>query len=179
MDNYKQVEGKKLDGRLLEIADQSVKGAGDGRISKSDAEKILAAVVDGNIYTNIEKETIQFIHKNFNWTDAAWDWFNEQLKNWKAEFEKPIQMTPAEISKEHFSAEDVLTNASDREVRDHGLRSAMNETYQDHEDITLIVRLANGKRVEVASNYIEYSGQFVELKGGNSIPVRAIEKVEI
>jgi hypothetical protein len=179
MEYYKQVDGKKLDGRLLEIADQSVRGSGDGRISKHDAEKLLAAVIDGNIYTAIEKETVQFIHNNFKWTDAAWDWFNEQLRVWKAEFEKPIPMTPAEISKQHFSADDVITNPTDREVRDHGLRSAMNETYQDHDEITLIVQLANGKRVEVSSNYIEYSGQFVELKGGNDIPVRAIEKVEI
>ncbi len=93
--------------------------------------------------------------------------------------EKPIQMTPAEISQQHFSSEDVLTNETDREVREHGLRSATNETYQDHDDITLIVRLVDGKRVEVTCNFIELSGQFVELKGGFDIPVRAIEKVEI
>ena len=179
MDYYKQVEGKKLDARILTIAEESVKGSGDGRISKPDAEKIFASVADGNIYTETEKETIQFIHNNYNWTDAAWDWFNEQLRNWKTEFEKLIQMTPAEISKQHFPQEDVLTNATDREVREHGLRSATNETYQDHDDITLIVRLANGKRVEVVSNFIELAGQFVELKGGHDIPVRAIEKVEI
>jgi len=179
MDYYKQVEGKKLDARVLSIAEESVKGSGDGRISKMDAEKLFAAVVDGNVYTDIEKETIQYIHNNYNWTDAAWDWFNEQLRLWKAEFDKLVQMTPAEISKQHFSQDDVLVNAADREVRDHGLRSATNETYQDHDDITLIVRLANGKRVEVVSNFIELAGQFVELKGGHDIPVRAIEKVEI
>lgn len=88
-------------------------------------------------------------------------------------------MTPAEISNQQFSHEDVLTDATDREVRDHGLRSATNETYQDHDDITLIVRLADGTRVEVTTNFIELAGQFVELKGGHDIPVRAIEKVEI
>ncbi len=179
MDYYKQIDGKKFDGRLLKIAEASVKGVGDGWISKLDAEKILAAVIDGNVYTTIEKETVAYIHKNYSWTEAAWSWFSEQIKNWEKEFEKPIQMTPAELSKQHFPAEDVLSNNVDREVRDHGLRSATNETYQDHDDITLIVRLANGKRVEVVSNYIELAGQFVELKGGNDVPVRAIEKVEI
>ncbi|MBI1767544.1 MAG: hypothetical protein HY015_05750 [Bacteroidetes bacterium] len=176
---YKLVEGKQLDARLLKIAEDSVRGAGDGRISKQDAEKILTLVVDGNIYSAVEHETLEHIHKNYHWTDAAWDWFNDQLKIWKTKFEKPIQMTPAEISKQHFSREDVLTNETDREVREHGLRSATNETYQDHDDITLIVRLADGKRVEVTSNFIELAGQFVELKGGYDIPVRAIEKVEI
>lgn len=88
-------------------------------------------------------------------------------------------MTPVELSAQHFSSTDVLTNETDREVRNHGLRSATNETYLDHDDITLIVRLADGTRVEVATNFIEFAGQFVELKGGYDIPVRAIEKVEI
>ena len=88
-------------------------------------------------------------------------------------------MTPAELANHHFPHEDVLTNATDREVREHGLRSATNETYVDHDDITLIVRLLYGTRVEVTTNFIELAGPFVELKGGYDIPVRAIEKVEI
>jgi hypothetical protein len=179
MEYYKQVGGKKLDARIITIAEESVKGSGDGRISKEDAEKIFSAVVDGNIYTETEKETIQFIHDNFRWTEAAWNWFSDQLRNWENELEKPVRMSPAELSKQHFAHEDVLVDVADREARDHRLRSATNETYQDHDEITLIVRLANGKRVEVASSFIELAGQFVELKGGHDIPVRAIEKVEI
>lgn len=90
-----------------------------------------------------------------------------------------VKMTPAELSQQHFSPTDVLANETDREVRHHGLRSATNETYLDHDDITLIVRLADGTRVEVTTNFIELAGQFVELKGGYDIPLRAIEKVEI
>src|SRR5258706_12086552 len=110
MDNYKQVEDKKLASRLLQIAEDSVKGAGDGRISKSDAEKILATVIDRNVYTAIEKETVAYIHKNYKWTEAAWDWFHEQIKNWEKEFEKPIRMTPEELTKQHFGMVDVLSN---------------------------------------------------------------------
>lgn len=179
MGYYKEVDNKKMDSMILRIADDSVKGSGDGRISRQDAEKILAAVIDGNKYTDIEKETVQFIYKNYHWTDAALGWFKEQLTRWQADHSKPIKMTPAELSKQHFSATDVLSNDTDREVRDHGLRSATNETYIDHDDITLIVRLADGTRVEVTTNFIELAGQFVELKGGYDIPVKAIEKVEI
>ncbi len=179
MNYYKQVEGKKLEGYLLEIANNAVRGAGDGRISKADAEKILATVTDGKIYTVVEKETVAHIHKNYKWTEAAWDWFGEQIKNWERELNKSMPMTPEELSKQHFGTEDVLLDATDREVRDHGLRSATNQTYQDHDDITLIVRLANGKKVEVVSNFIELAGNFVELRGGFDIPLRAIEKVAI
>jgi len=168
-----------MDARILKIAEDCVKGSGDGRISKADAERILTALAGWKNYTDAEKETIEFIHQNFHWTDAAWDWFNNQLLQWKSKFEKLIQMTPAELSKQHFPHTDVLTNDTDRERRDHGLRSATNETYQDHDDITLIVRLADGTRVEVTTNFIERAGQFVELKGGFDIPVNAIEKVEI
>jgi hypothetical protein len=55
----------------------------------------------------------------------------------------------------------------------------MNETQQDHDDIGLIFQLASGERVQVMCNFIEMSGDFVELKGGYVLPVRAIEKVEI
>src|SRR5882724_6836613 len=110
MDYYEQIEGRKMDGRLLKIAEESVKGSGDGRILKHDAEKMLAAVLDGNIFTDVEKATVQFIQVKYHWTDAARNWFDEQIKSWEQEFEKPIRMTPAELTKEHFPANDVLAS---------------------------------------------------------------------
>jgi len=53
------------------------------------------------------------------------------------------------------------------------------ETYDDHDEIALIVRLADGRRVEVRSILIDFENDFVELRGGIAIPLRAIEKVEI
>jgi len=179
MHYYKQVGGKKLDGHLLEIADVAVAGAGDGRISKEDAERMLAAVIDDNVYTGIEQETVDYIHKNYHWTEAAWDWFREQIKNFEKEFGKLLRMTPEEISKQHFAAEDVLKTEEERILRKNDLDAATMETYQDHDDIGIIVRLANGRRAEVFSNFIEQEGNYVELRGGFDIPMRAIEKVEI
>jgi len=165
--------------KLIQLAEEAVKGSGDGRISKNDAEQILAAVVDGDVYTETERETVDYLHKNFHWTDAAWSWFNEQLKIWSSEFQKLIRMTPAEVTKQHFAVEDVLRKPEERIAREHDLKAATTETYQDHDDIAIIVRLANGRRVEVISNFIELAGSFVELRGGFDIPVKAIEKVEI
>jgi OOP family OmpA-OmpF porin len=179
MDYYKQVKGKKLDGHLIEIADEAVKGAGDGRISEADAAKILAAVIKDNIYTAIEQATIDYLHKNYHWTESARDWFRDQIKNWEKEFGRLVVMTPEEISKQHFPAEDVLKSEEERISRKNDLDAATIETYQDHDDIGIIVRLATGKRAEVLSNYIEMAENFVELRGGFNIPLRAIEKVEI
>ena len=179
MNYYKQVGGKKLDGHLLEIADVAVAGGGDGRISKVDAEKLLEAVIEDNVFTDVERVTIDYIHKNYRWTESARDWFRDQIKNWEKEFEKFIRMTPEELSKQHFPAEDVLHAEVERISRKNDLKAATMETYQDHDDIGLIVRLVNGRRVEVLSNFIELEGNFVELRGGFHIPLKAIERVEI
>ena len=168
-----------MDSHLIDIAHNAIKGAGDGRISLKDAEHILSAVKDGNIYTDIEKVTIAYIRNTFQWTEAADDWFRHQISNWRAHPNKIVSMTPQEISMEHFSSSDVLKNPEDRKVRKHDLITAMSETNLDHDDIGLIVHLATGERVEVLSNFIEMSGDFVELKGGCIIPLHAIEKVEI
>jgi hypothetical protein len=178
MDHYKQVGKKKLDGHLLEIADVAVAGAGDGRISKDDAQRLLAAVIEDNVYTDVERATIDYIHKNYHWTESARDWFRDQIRLWEREFEKLIRMTPEQISKEHFPTEDVLTTADEKEARKKHLNAAVMETYQDHDEIGLIVRLASGRRVEVYSNFIELEGSVVELRGGFHIPLRAIERVE-
>jgi hypothetical protein len=179
MNYYKKIDNVLYDGRLIQLAEESVKGAGDGRISRPDAEKLLALVKDGNTYTQVEKETVKFLHRNFKWTEAAWDWFLQEVKSFEKEFEKPLQMTPEQLSKQQFPEQDVLATDTEKDARTHDLRAATTETYQDHDEITIIVRLANGKRVEVASNFIELAGQFVELRGGFDIPVRAVEKVEI
>jgi NACalpha-BTF3-like transcription factor len=179
MSYYKIIDGKKMDGHLIEIAQQAIKNIGDGRISLKDAESILTAVKDGNVYTDIEKATIAHIRKNFNWTEAADEWFRTQISKWRAHPKKIISMTPQELASEHFSFQDVLRNEEDRITRKHDLHTAMNETNNDHDDIGLIVHLATGERVEVLSSFIELSGDFVELKGGCIIPVHTIEKVEI
>jgi len=55
MSYYKTIDGKKMDGYLLSMADKAVQGAGDGRISKKDAEEIITVVKDGGTYTETEK----------------------------------------------------------------------------------------------------------------------------
>ncbi len=170
---------KQFDGRLLQIAERAIAGSGDGRISRQDAEKLLEAVKDGNVFTSVEKETVKYLHQYFKWTDVAWEWFSQQVEAWQGDFERPIRMTIEDLAKQRFPMHDVLTNEVDRIAREHVLKAATDETYQDHDEIALIVRLADGKRVEVLSNFIEMAGNFVELRGGFDIPVTAIEKVEI
>lgn len=84
MGYYKEIDGKKYDKEILDLAEKLVAGAGDGRISKDDAGKILDAVKDGNAYTDIEKDTVKYVRENFKWTDAADEWFRTEIRSWAA-----------------------------------------------------------------------------------------------
>ncbi len=81
---YKEIDGKKYDRGLLEAAEKAVAGQGDGRISKADAENLLKLVMDGNRYTDIEKETMEYIRQHFKWTEEADEWFRSEIHKWAA-----------------------------------------------------------------------------------------------
>ena len=81
---YKVIDGVKYDRGILEFCDKAVEGAGDGRISKADAEKLLAEVKDGNTYTDIEKATMKYVRDNYKWTEAADEWFRTEIRKWAA-----------------------------------------------------------------------------------------------
>jgi hypothetical protein len=89
------------------------------------------------------------------------------------------KVTLEEITGQHFAAEDVLTTFEQRFEREHKLRTAMSLTNVDHETITLLVKLASGELVEIASNLIDFEDDFVELRGGVGIPLKAIVDVGV
>ncbi|MEQ8304502.1 MAG: hypothetical protein RIB47_13990 [Cyclobacteriaceae bacterium] len=84
MSYYTTINGKKLDKHLIEIAEQSAAGQGDGRISLEDAKKLMAAVKDGDIYTEVEKDSMEYIRDNFRWTESADEWFRTAIRSWAA-----------------------------------------------------------------------------------------------
>ena len=79
MSYYKTIDGKKMDGAIIDAADVAVKGSGDGRISKADAEKILKVSKDGGKITDVEKTTLLHVHQKYQWTDAAAAWFKDEI----------------------------------------------------------------------------------------------------
>ncbi len=82
MSYYITINGKKLDKRLVEMAQAVVAGQGDGRISHDDAKKLFDAVKDGGVYTDVEKVTMEYIRDNFKWTESADEWFRGQVASW-------------------------------------------------------------------------------------------------
>ena len=68
---YKIIEGEKYDRSLLLLAENLVKGRGDGRISEVDMKKLVKSAMDGNRITDCEKKTLEFISKDYNTTECA------------------------------------------------------------------------------------------------------------
>lgn len=71
---YQQINNKRYDRSLLLLADNLVKGQGDGRISDSDMKKLVDSALDNNTITDIEKSTLFYISENYNSTNKAIDY---------------------------------------------------------------------------------------------------------
>jgi len=178
MSYYKRINGNKLDGKLIDQASLLVEGAGDGRISRKDASTLLSLVTDGNIISDVEKDTVDYLFKNYQWTAGAAEWFLNEIRIWNSH-KVPVPMTISELSDRHFASVDVLQNSVDQAARKHALESATSETNLDHDEIGLWIRLKDGTTVEVFSDFIALEAEFVQLRSGCIVPVMAIEKVEI
>jgi len=85
---YRFIEGRKYKNVPITMAEEAVRGQGDGRISKADAEKIFTAISDGQQYTDVEKNTMKYIRNNFNWTEQADELFRHEVKVWAAKGHK-------------------------------------------------------------------------------------------
>jgi hypothetical protein len=81
---YKKIKGKNYDKKLLDSAESSVKGKGDGRISLNDAKKILKTVQDAHNYSDIEKNTMKYVRDHYDFTPEADRWFRSEVRKWAA-----------------------------------------------------------------------------------------------
>ncbi len=81
---YKQINGKRYKAITLKMADESIAGKGDGRISTEDANKIFDTISDGKAYTQVEKDTMRYLRENYNWTDSADELFRKKVRSWAA-----------------------------------------------------------------------------------------------
>jgi len=83
MDNkinyYKIIDGLNFDAGLLNMADELIKGKGDGRISIEDSNKLLLKIFDGGNITKVECRTILYILKNYKLTNEASQNFLDKL----------------------------------------------------------------------------------------------------
>jgi hypothetical protein len=90
MSYYKTIGGKRLDSRILALAEKSVSGARDGRISKKDAAGLVKATIDASKITEVEKTTLLYILKQYNWTPVAAAWFKTKVGKLKPTYYKTV-----------------------------------------------------------------------------------------
>jgi len=77
---YETIDGYKCDRGIVDACREAVAGAGDGRVSVEDAQKIWAKVADGNKVTKAEKWTVRYCLSAFNWSRGAHDFVHDSLK---------------------------------------------------------------------------------------------------
>jgi outer membrane protein OmpA-like peptidoglycan-associated protein len=99
---YKKIKGKNYDKKLLDLADISTSGKGDGRISTDDAKALLTVVKDGNEYSDIEKRTVEYIRDNYSFTKSADEYFRTEIRKWAAT-KKSASSKPKSIPKSQTS----------------------------------------------------------------------------
>ncbi len=95
---YRTIKGKTYDKSLLDAADKSVRGKGDGRISLSDAKKIFALVNDSGGYSDTEKRTMQYIRDNYDFTPESDKWFRGEIRKWAASKTPAVKAKPKTVA---------------------------------------------------------------------------------
>lgn len=80
---YQQIGGERYKRAIIQACEKAVAGPRDGRISRHDAEEVLAQVTNGPKLTETEIKTAAYIMKNFTWTDSALRWFKEEYQKAK------------------------------------------------------------------------------------------------
>ena len=85
---YRIIKGIRYKNATLLKAEEAIRGKGDGRISKRDAGLLFKSISDGHLYTDVEKNTIKYLRENFNWTNAADEYFRHKVRIWAAKHHK-------------------------------------------------------------------------------------------
>jgi hypothetical protein len=69
--SYVTIDGEKYEKELLELAKKHTAGAGEGKLSKDEVAELFKSAADGQGVTDIEKKTLAYIRKNFEFTEAS------------------------------------------------------------------------------------------------------------
>jgi len=68
---YQTIDGVKYEKELLDLATAHTTGKGEGKLSKDEVADLFKSANDGQGVTDIEKSTLEYIRKNYVFTDAA------------------------------------------------------------------------------------------------------------
>jgi len=74
---YQSIGGVQYEKELLDLAKKHTTGRGEGKLSKDEVADLFKSANDGKGVTETEKRTLEYIRKNFVFTDAAAKNFDE------------------------------------------------------------------------------------------------------
>ena len=77
--SYINIDGKKYEKELLELAKKHTTGKGEGKLSKDEVADLFTSANDGQGITEIEKATLEYIRTNFEFTPAAAKDFDQEF----------------------------------------------------------------------------------------------------
>ena len=87
-------------------------------------------------------------------------------------------INPSDIRLFYFGLQDVLTSAEEKELRKWKLKRAMVLSNCEHTIINIYLRLPNGEVLETQSDTVNYTDDFITIKGGINIPTWIISDVD-
>jgi hypothetical protein len=100
-------------------------------------------------------------------------------------YSAPVMVTTEEdlIQKEqvgtlHFATNDVIAEAADRRIRAHNIERACTLGNAHHGKVLIHFRTADGHSYRLDTTIWACDDQFITLKAGASLPVRAITEIE-
>lgn len=76
---YVIIDGEKYEKELLELAKKHTTGVGEGKLSKDEVADLFNSALDGQGVTEIEKNTLSYIRRNFVFTDPAAKIFDDNF----------------------------------------------------------------------------------------------------
>ena len=74
---YVNIDGHRYEKELIDLAKEHTTGVGEGKLSKDEVADLFASARDGKTVTATEKDTLEYIRENFEFTPAAARDFDE------------------------------------------------------------------------------------------------------
>ena len=81
-DVFKIIDGKKYDRELLDVATEL--SAKNEEITLEGSKQLFQKIKDYDDYTQVEKQTVAYIRKNYKFTPEANNWLRTEIRRWAA-----------------------------------------------------------------------------------------------
>ena len=88
------------------------------------------------------------------------------------------KIKPEDIKAVHFTRSEVLGAEDDRRIRVVKLIKAVVLSNCEHQDVGIVIKLETGEVIETFCDMVDFADDFVMIKGGATIPLKAIVDVE-